>query len=170
MAHNAQTRAAARAAYIYDNLPLTQISTAHGISLATLRSWKKSASVQGDDWDKLRAANMLAGQGMEAIARQTLSDYVTQHKALMGEIITADDMTAQQKTAALASLADSFNKMVSASRRVLPESNELAVALRVIQLLTEFVRQRFPQHATALLEVLEPFADEVAAKLGSGHG
>lgn len=115
-------------------------------------------------------ANLLAGQGMEAIARQTLSDYVTQHKALMGEIITADDMTAQQKTAALASLADSFNKMVSASRRVLPESNELAVALRVIQLLTEFVRQRFPQHATALLEVLEPFADEVAAKLGSGHG
>lgn len=96
--------------------------------------------------------------------------YVTQHKALMSEIITADDMSAQQKTAALASLADSFNKMVSASRRVLPESNELAVALRVIQLLTEFVRQRFPQHATALLEVLEPFADEVAAKLGSGHG
>ncbi|AMD90283.1 DUF1804 family protein [Desulfovibrio fairfieldensis] len=170
MAHNAQTRAAARAAYIYDNLPLTQISTAHGISLATLRSWKKSAAAQGDDWDKLRAANMLAGQGMEAIARQTLSDYVTQHKALMSEIITADDMSAQQKTAALASLADSFNKMVSASRRVLPESNELAVALRVIQLLTEFVRQRFPQHATALLEVLEPFADEVAAKLGSGHG
>ena len=169
MAHNAQTRAAARAAYIYDNLPLTQISTAHGISLATLRSWKKSAAAQGDDWDKLRAANMLAGQGMEAIARQTLSDYVTQHKALMSEIITADDMSAQQ-TAALASLADSFNKMVSASRRVLPESNELAVALRVIQLLTEFVRQRFPQHATALLEVLEPFADEVAAKLGSGHG
>ena len=159
MAHNAQTRAAARAAYIYDNLPLTQISTAHGISLATLRSWKKSASAQGDDWDKLRVANLLAGQGMEAIARQ-----------IMSEIITADDMSAQQKTAALASLADSFNKMVSASRRVLPESNELAVALRVIQLLTEFVRQRFPQHATALLEVLEPFADEVAAKLGSGHG
>lgn len=170
MAHNAQTRATARAAYIYDNLPLTQVSTAHGISLATLRSWKKSAAARGDDWDKLRAANLLAGQGMEAIARQTLSDYVTQHKTLMGEIITASDMTAQQKVASLASLADSFNKMVAASRRVLPESNELAVALRVIQLLTEFVRQKFPQHATALLEVLEPFADEVAEKLGSGRG
>ena len=55
MAHNAQTRAAARAAYIYDNLPLTQVSTAHGISLATLRSWKRNAAAQGDDWDKLRA-------------------------------------------------------------------------------------------------------------------
>lgn len=79
-------------------------------------------------------------------------------------------MTAREKTQALASLADSFNKMVSASRRVLPETNELSVALRVIQMLTEFVRRQFPQHAAALLEVLEPFADEVAEKLGGHRG
>ena len=107
---------------------------------------------------------------MEAVARQTLSNYVLQHKALMGEIIEAQDMTAREKTQALASLADSFNKMVSASRRVLPETNELSVALRVIQMLTEFVRRQFPQHAAALLEVLEPFADEVAEKLGGHRG
>lgn len=135
-------------------------------ALATLRSWKRRALEQGDDWDKLRAANLLAGEGMEAVARQTLSDYVLQHKALMGEIIEAQDMTAREKTQALASLADSFNKMVSASRRVLPETNELSVALRVIQMLTEFVRRQFPQHAAALLEVLEPFADQVAEKGG----
>lgn len=170
MAHTVQFRAAARAAYIFDNLPLTQISAAHGIPVATLRSWKRKAAEQGDDWDKLRAANVLAGEGMEAVARQTLSEYVLQHKALMAEIITAQDMTATQKTTALASLADSFNKMVAASRRVLPESNELATALRVIQLLTEFVRQRFPQHAPALLSVLEPFADEVAERLGGNRG
>lgn len=170
MAHNAQIRAQIRAAYVYDNLPLTQLATARGISLATLRSWKKRALRSGDDWDKLRAANLLAGEGMEAVARQTLSDYVMQHKALMSEILNAQDMSAQQKTAALASLADSFNKMVSASRKVLPESNDLAIALRVVQLLTDFVRQEFPQHSAALLEVLEPFADEVAEKLGGGRG
>ena len=48
--------------------------------------------------------------------------------------------------------------------------NELSVALRVIQMLTEFVRRQFPQHAAALLEVLEPFADEVAEKLGGHRG
>ena len=152
MAHSASLKAACRAAYI-DNMPLTQIAKAQNVPLATLRSWKRRALEQGDDWDKLRAANLLAGEGMEAVARQTLSDYVLQHKAQ-----------------ALASLADSFNKMVSASRRVLPETNELSVALRVIQMLTEFVRRQFPQHAAALLEVLEPFADEVAEKLGGHRG
>ena len=164
MAHSASLKAACRAAYI-DNMPLTQIAKAQNVPLATLRSWKRRALEQGDDWDKL-----LAGEGMEAVARQTLSDYVLQHKALMGEIIEAQDMTAREKTQALASLADSFNKMVSASRRVLPETNELSVALRVIQMLTEFVRRQFPQHAAALLEVLEPFADEVAEKLGGHRG
>ena len=167
--HSASLKAACRAAYI-DNMPLTQIAKAQNVPLATLRSWKRRALEQGDDWDKLRAANLLAGEGMEAVARQTLSDYVLQHKALMGEIIEAQDMTAREKTQALASLADSFNKMVSASRRVLPETNELSVALRVIQMLTEFVRRQFPQHAAALLEVLEPFADEVAEKLGGHRG
>lgn len=164
MAHSASLKAACRAAYI-DNMPLTQIAKAQNVPLATLRSWKRRALEQGDDW-----ANLLAGEGMEAVARQTLSDYVLQHKALMGEIIEAQDMTAREKTQALASLADSFNKMVSASRRVLPETNELSVALRVIQMLTEFVRRQFPQHAAALLEVLEPFADEVAEKLGGHRG
>ena len=88
MAHSASLKAACRAAYI-DNMPLTQIAKAQNVPLATLRSWKRRALEQGDDWDKLRAANLLAGEGMEAVARQTLSDYVLQHKALMGEIIEA---------------------------------------------------------------------------------
>ena len=107
MAHSASLKAACRAAYI-NNMPLTQIATAQGVPLPTLRGWKRRAAEKGDDWDKLRAANLLAGEGMEAVARQTLSDYVLQHKALMGEIIEAQDMTAREKTQALASLADSF--------------------------------------------------------------
>ena len=102
MAHSASLKAACRAAYI-DNMPLTQIAKAQNVPLATLRSWKRRALERGDDWDKLRAANLLAGEGMEAVARQTLSDYVLQHKALMGEIIEAQDMTAREKTQALAS-------------------------------------------------------------------
>ncbi|MDS6630650.1 DUF1804 family protein [Klebsiella michiganensis] len=29
--------------------------------------WKKDAQDSGDDWDKLRAANVLAGNGMEDV-------------------------------------------------------------------------------------------------------
>lgn len=170
MAHSSNKKSEARSAYVFDNMPLAQIAKIQKVSLATLRAWKKKACEAGDDWDKLRAANMLAGEGMEAVARQTLSEYVLQHKTVMDEVLAATDMTAKQKTDALASLGDSFNKMVSASRRVLPMSDELAIALRVIQMLTEFVKQEFPQHVEALLEILEPFTEVVVAKLGARHG
>ena len=170
MAHTTQTRAAVRAAYIYDMLPLTQISTAHGVPLATLRSWKSRALKSGDDWDKLRGAQALAGEGVESIARQMVGDYVVQHKALMESVLASGDITPAKKVEALASLADSFNKMIAASKRVLPETGELAVALRVLRLLGEYVQREYPQHANALLEVLEPFAAELPQTLGGAHG
>lgn len=169
MAHNSKKKSDARAAYIFDNMPLTQIAAIHNVSLATLRTWKKKAHEAGDDWDKLRAANLLAGEGMEAIARQTLSEYVIQHKTVMAEVLAAKDMTAKQKTEALASLGDSFNKMIAASRRVLPMSDALAIALSVLQMLTEFVQEEFPQYAAVLLEVMEPFTEVVVARLGAKH-
>lgn len=170
MAHDAKTRNAARAAYIYDMLPLTQVATAHGVPLATLRNWKARALKAGDDWDKLRVAQALAGEGVEAISRQMVSEYVVQHKALMESVLTSEDIKPAQKVAALASLADSFNKMIAASKRVLPETGELAVALRVLRLLGEYVQREYPQHANALLDVLEPFAEELPQTLGSAHG
>lgn len=170
MAHTTQTRAAARAAYIYDMLPLTQIATAHGLSLATLRTWKKRAVAAGDDWDKMRGAQALAGEGVETIARQMVGDYVVQHKALMESVLTSCDIPPGKKVEALASLADSFNKMIAASKRVLPETGELAVALRVLRLLGEYVQREYPQHANALLEVLEPFAAELPHTLAYASG
>ena len=170
MAHNTQTRAAVRAAYIYDMLPLTQVATAHGVPLATLRTWKKRALTEGDDWDKLRGAQALAGEGVESIARQMVADYVVQHKALMEAVLTAKDINPAAKVAALASLADSFNKMLAASKRVLPETGELAVALRVLRLLGEYVQREYPQHPNAILEVLEPFAARFPQALGGAHG
>ena len=127
-------------------LPLTQVATAHGVPLATLRTWKKRALTEGDDWDKLRGAQALAGEGVESIARQMVGDYVVQHKALMASVLASGDITPAKKVEALASLADSFNKMIAASKRVLPETGELAVALRVLRLLGEYVQREYPQH------------------------
>ena len=52
------------------------------------------------------------------------------------------------------------------SKRILPETDELATALGVIRKLVDFTSQRFPQHAPALLEVLEPFGALIAKELG----
>lgn len=166
MAHDQSTRAQVRAAYVHEHLPLEAAAARAGVAPGTAARWKRKAREAGEDWDKLRAAVCLAGEGMEAVARQMLADYVVQHKALMESIQGDADMSAAAKVQALASLADSFNKTVAASRRVLPETSELATALAVLDKLGAFIRERYPQHGPAFVEILEPFGAEVARAFG----
>jgi len=162
VAHKDGKRQALRAAYVHDRLPLEIAADKAGVPHSTAARWKRLARAAGEDWDKLRAATLLAGEGMENVARQMLADYVVQHKALMDEINTNPELGAAAKVDMLASLADSFNKTVSASKRVLPETNKLATALTVVNRLSDFIRERFPQHASAFVEILEPFGEVLA--------
>ena len=165
MAHGSEKVAAVRAAYVHERLPLEIAAARVGVAPGTATRWKRKAREAGEDWDKLRAACLLAGDGVEAVARQMLADYVVQHKTLMDAISTGD-MPAAAKVDMLASLADSFNKTVAASKRVLPETSELATALSVLDKLGLFIRDHYPQHGPAFLEVLEPFGAEVARVFG----
>jgi hypothetical protein len=162
MAHKDAKRQALRAAYVHDHLPLETAADKAGVPHSTAQRWKRQARAAGEDWDKLRAATLLAGEGMENVARQMLADYVVQHKALMDLINTDAELGAAAKVDMLASLADSFNKTVAASRKVLPETNKLATALAVINRLSDFIREHFPQHAVAFVEILEPFGEVLA--------
>jgi len=165
MAHGKDKVAAVRTAYVHERLPLEMAAAKAGVSTATAGRWKRAAREAGEDWDKLRAACLLAGDGVEAVARQMLADYVVQHKAMMDAIATGD-MPASAKVDMLASLADSFNKTIAASKRVLPETSELATALSVLDKLGNFIRDRYPQHGPAFLEILEPFGAEIAKAFG----
>ena len=146
MAHPKSKRMALRSAYCYKALSLEEAAALVGISIGTARRWKTDAQ--------------------RAVARQMLNDYVLQHKTLMERIGKDEDMPPAEKVEALSSLADSFAKTIAASKRILPETDELATALGVIRKLVDFTSQRFPQHAPALLEVLEPFGALIAKELG----
>lgn len=165
MAHSKDIKEKLRAAYIFEGLNLEQAGKKLKISIHTASRWKREAKLKGDDWDKQKSANLLAGDGIEAIARQMLADYINQHKSVMDEI-SHGQLTAADKVACLASLADSFNKTVAASRKVLPEVSELATALNVVQMLQRFIQDKFPQHRAAFLDVLEPFGDALARAYG----
>ena len=148
MAHPKSKRMALRSAYCYKALSLEEAASLVGISIGTARRWKADAQrAEDDDWDKVKAASSLAGEGMEAVARQMLNDYVLQHRTLMERIGKDEDMPPAEKVEALSSLADSFAKTIAASKRILPETDELATALGIIRKLVDFTSQRFPQHA-----------------------
>ncbi|MDB5802279.1 MAG: hypothetical protein JWL63_3218 [Rhodocyclales bacterium] len=161
MAHSDDTRRAVRAAYIFNQLSLEVAAIKVGVPVATARRWKSEAKEAGDDWDRARSAQMIAGGGMEDIVRQTLAVVVQQVQATVDAIQSNETMSPQDKVKALASLADAYNKLMAVSRRMMPETDKLAVAMDVMKRLLEFTRTRHPKHASAMVELLEPFGDEL---------
>ncbi|MCG9086873.1 DUF1804 family protein [Laribacter hongkongensis] len=166
MAHGQEVRDRLRRAYAFNGLSLEVAAAQCGVSFGTARRWKSDAAEDGDDWDKLRAAHTLADGGLEDVARAVLTGLVVQYQATIESVQSAENISPADKVQMLASLADAFNKTVSASKRVLPETSQLATAMDVLQKLGEFVRERYPKHAMAFVEILEPFGEELTRHYG----
>lgn len=166
MAHGDDIRRLVRAAYVFDQLSLEVAAAKHDVPHATVRNWKRAGKELGDDWDKARAAQMIAGGGIEDVVRQTLGVVVQQVQATVEAIQSDKDMKPEAKVQALSSLADAYNKLIAASRRLMPETDKLAVATDVAKRLAEFTRTHYPQHAAAFAEILPPFGEELAKAYG----
>lgn len=166
MAHPDDTRRKLRAAYVFDQLGLEVAALKEGVPTATARRWKSEAKAAGDDWDRARSAQLIAGGGMEEVIRQTLAVVVQQVQATVESIQAAPDMSPGDKVQMLASLADAYNKLMAASKRMMPETDKLGVAMDVIRRELEFARARYPQHVAAIAEILEPFGDELVRAYG----
>jgi len=166
MAHPDETRRAVRAAFVFDQLGLEVAALKHEVPIATARRWKAEAKKAGDDWDKARGAQMIAGGGIEDVVRQTLAVMVQQTQATAEALQAAGNMEPLAKVQALASLADSHTKMASVLKRLMPETDKLAVALDVIKRLLEFTKARYPGNAAGLAEMLEAFGEEVLKAYG----
>ncbi|OHX21230.1 DUF1804 family protein [Chromobacterium sphagni] len=166
MAHTPETRDKVRRLYVFDRISLEVAAMQCGVSMSAASRWKRESADTGDDWDKVRAAALLAGDGIESIARAALAGFMTQYQATMDALTANDQIPAEKKVAMLASLADSFNKTIAASKRVLPETSQLATAMEVVQRMATFIRDKYPKHANAFVEVLEPFGEELAKWYG----
>ncbi|MDR3353183.1 MAG: DUF1804 family protein, partial [Zoogloeaceae bacterium] len=59
----------------------------------------------------------------------------------------------------LASLADAYNKLIAASRRVMPETDRLAVAMDVLRRFAEYVSTKKPALAAEFIDMIEPFGE-----------
>lgn len=158
MSDREDLRRKARAEYVDQGLMLTTIAASLGKSEATVGRWKKAAKEAGDDWDKARAAHVIAGRGPEAVTTRAIERYFLQLDRIVTNI-EANDTDPVQQVALLASLADSTAKMAAAAKRFAPAVSTLGVAQDVLGKLMAFVRERYPQHASAILEIIEPFGE-----------
>lgn len=166
MAHSLETRTAVRSLYVFKRLNCKAIAKRLKLRDSTVARWKHEARDRGDDWDKARAAHQIAGDGAQAIAVRFMDDFMHLLQNTIDDIKADPKMKPQLKVEALSRLADAYNKAMAGVKRSMPELNELAVAMEVVQRLVKFVQGKYPQHARALVEILDPFASELAKHYG----
>jgi len=167
MAKSAEVRAQVRKHYVFDRLSFEQAAKLAGVAYTTARRWKDKAAAEGDDWDKLRTASALGSGDVEQLSQQILIEMLVQFNAVL-DLVKADaEMPAVQRVDLVSSLMDNIHKSMAAMRKFLPEANSLSIGMHVIRGLAEFVQERYPQHASVLVEILEPFGDVLPSILAS---
>lgn len=166
MAYGINTRTTARAAYVYERRNIKDVARRMKVNYTTVQKWKNDARLQGDDWDRARVAASIAGEGAQTVAIKFLEDFMLLQSAAMEQVKADKKMKAQEKVEALSRLADAYNKAMAAWKRSMPQLSEFGVAIEIMQHLARFVQAKFPQHARAVLEVIEPFGEELAKKYG----
>ena len=164
MAHDVNTKTELRRLYLFERLSLEVAAAQVGVSLPSARRWKQQAAEFGDDWDKLRAAHTLAGTDLEDVARQLLTDLVLQFKATM-EALQVAEIGAAERVQLLTSLSDSYNKAISANKKLMSETSKLAVALQVVEMLAAYLKQHKPDLLMDFMQILEPFGKALEKEL-----
>lgn len=158
MAYSKDDKDKVRRAYIFDKLSLDKCVEVYGISHPTVQRWKKDALASGDDWDKIRAAQTLAGGEMEDTARELLTDLIIIFKNTT-DSVKSDEIDSVTKVKLLASLADSYNKAVSANRKLMPVTDKLAIAMTVMEMLGKYIQDTKPDAMPIFIEILVPFGE-----------
>ena len=165
MAYTQSTKDELRRAYVFQRLSLDKAASVSGVSYATAQRWKRQAAAGGDDWGKVKSAHTLAGGELEDMGRQLLTDFVLQFHATMELVKLDSDIDAKTRVELLASLSDSYNKSISAHRKILPETSKLAVVLKVLEGLAAYIGEQRPELLGHFLEILEPFGEKIAREL-----
>lgn len=165
MAHPRLKKSELRRRYVVDRQPLTGAATIAKVSYSTARQWKAEALSAGDDWDKARDAETLRDGTAEELTRVVLNEFVPMFRSTI-LALSGDDLPATAKAEAMSRISDAYAKTVKAAGAVDPAIARLAWAMDVLKLLAEFVRAKFPQHAAAMLEIIEPFGQHLAEQYG----
>ena len=148
-----------------DRLPLEAAAERVGVSYSAAQAWKRKAKAEGQCWDKARAASRMSSGGLGDLTSQLLEDFAILFQTTVEQIRDAE-VDPIKKAEAISRLSDAYTKTMRAATKGAPEIGQLAMALEIIDMLARFVRAEFPEHAEALITVLEPFGQKVAQKYG----
>lgn len=164
--HPQETRAKLRRCYVYERLPLAAAAEQAGVTYGTARRWKKAAQDTGDDWDRARSAARMAEGGVGDLTHRVIEDFALLFESTIQSLKARDDPNPIATAEALSRLADAYNKTMRAAGQADPKIAELSVALKVLEELTAYIRERWPQHLPVFAQILEPFGQRLSEVFG----
>ncbi len=162
MAYSKETRDKARGLFVSQRYAIPVIAVALNVAQGTVARWKAGAKSQGDDWDVARAAATMQGEGFDRVVAEAVEGFTVMFQATIEQIKQEENLSPAGKAKLMAALADSFQKMINAAGRASPKLSKLAIAMEILTMLSQFVREEFPQHGEAFEEMLTPFGHKVS--------
>jgi hypothetical protein len=164
VAHSQETKRKTRSEFV-KGMPLKAAAALHNVPYGTARAWKESAKKEGDDWDISRAALRLSDSGVRALTAEVIEDFVLLFKSTIDALKEDTKLTPLQKADVLAKLSDAYQKTIKAAGNSNPSLSKLAIGLDVLKRQLDFIRDKFPHHASAFMEILEPFGEHLSHEL-----
>lgn len=160
MAYTPEIKLAVRRSYVQDMLPLSDACARHEIPYNTGRRWKRDAHKAGDDWDRARDAWLMASGGSQEAGAQVLETFALLFKSTI-EQITNGQHNGIEKAESMSRLADAYTKTIKATTAHHPKLNKLAIALEVLELQTQWIRENRPEKLGEWAAIIEPFGQHL---------
>lgn len=169
MAHSQKVKDKVREAYIHQRLPLAEAAALKKVSYNTARAWKRECRRHGDDWDRARTAARLVKGGISEVTSAFLEEFVLLFQSTvkgLNEKGKQGDVDHVEVAEALSRLADAYTKTVKSVTASSPQLSKLTVALEVVEMLTNYIREHHPDQLRVWVDMLEPFSRKLSAELG----
>lgn len=166
MTYPLDKRQAVKASYVLDRLSLRAAAELHDVSHSTVRQWKKQDETNGLYWKKERYATNMSERSTENILNELLNDLLIQYQSTMKLLKTDEKIGPDKQVQLLSSLADAMTKTVASFKKFSPVINELSIALDVIKLLINFIKEEKPEYKNIIVELLEPFGKKLLTHYG----
>ena len=172
MAHPQATRNAVRSSFVFDCLSLESAAERHNVGYQTARKWKTRALEKGDNWDKARDAATLASGDLGKESQSIIQQFVRMFNATFDELESKEgepQVTAIQRVNAMAKLSDAYAKFTKAAGGSDQKIATMAVALKVLEEQSKFVREHYsddPEKMAFFIEMLEPFGQQLNEVFG----
>lgn len=167
MAYPSEVRDTVRGAYVHERLPLAEAARRNDVRYETARSWKKQDKRRGDCWDMARDAARLIKGGMGEVSAGFLENFVRLFQSTVKGLEEAREKNQSgynpiEVAEALSRLADAYVKTVRAMTHSNPKLSKLSIAYEVMEELTGFIRENYPDRLAEWVDMLEPFSRQLS--------